>query len=145
MTSFDPELLRRLADADAASPPAPGREFSPASRRALAARRFRRQVIAIMAALLLVAMVLALRPLATHAGDADTFDRSALRSLGAELETLRASLTEWSATRAAAERAAAEAALRSAATAKLRLQIAHTRAGAVLAGIPPMPVEETNR
>jgi hypothetical protein len=146
MSPFDPDLLRRLADADAALPPVPGRDFSPASLRALAARRTRRQVMALMAALLLMALVLALRPRKAHAGDAaDEFDRSTLRSLCAEVDALRASLREWSAKRAATEQTAAEAALCSAATADLRLQVAQARAGAVLPRIPGTSVEETKR
>jgi len=146
MSPFDPDLLQRLADADASLPPTPGRDFSPASLRALAARRTRRQVMALMAALLLVAMVLALRPRRTHAGNAaDDVDRSTLRSLCAEVDALRASLREWSAKRAATAQTAAEAALCSAAAADLRLQVARARAGAVLPRIPGTSVEETKR
>ena len=144
MRSFDPELLRRLADADATLPPAPGREFSPASLRDLAAKRTRRHVLVGLAASLLVPLGLCMWPRAAHA-DEDTWRDDGMRALRAEVEALRASLTEWSTARAATERAAVETSLCSAATAKLRFEIAHARAGAVLAGLPPMPVEETNR
>jgi hypothetical protein len=144
MSAFDRDLLRRLADADAALPPAPGREFSPASLQDLAARRTRRRVLILLAASLLVALGLCVWPRAPHS-DEEAWRDDGMRALRAEVETLRASIREWSTARAAAEHAAAETALCSAATAKLRLEIAHARAGAVLPGLPPMPVEETNR
>jgi ABC-type transport system involved in cytochrome bd biosynthesis fused ATPase/permease subunit len=100
----------------------------------------------LMAALLLVAIVLALRPRAAHAGEAaDDFDRSALRSLRAEVEALRAGLRDWATARAATERAAAEAARDEMAAANVRFELAHARAGAVRAGPSPRPVQETNR
>ena len=144
MSSFDPDLLRRLADADAALPPAAGREFSPASLRELAARRTRRNVLIVAAASLLTALGLCLWPRAAHA-DEERWRDDGMRKLCAEVEALRASLREWSTARAATERAAAETAREQVAAVNVRFELAHARAGALLASASPRSVQKSNR
>ncbi|HZN38713.1 MAG TPA: hypothetical protein VFD82_07910 [Planctomycetota bacterium] len=150
MSPFDPDLLRRLADADAALPPAPGREFSPASLRDLAARRTRRHVLVLLAASLPVALGICMWPRGAHA-DEETWRDDGMRALRAEVEAVRASLHEWSTARAATERAAADATRNEVAAANLRFELAQARAGAVRAGTAARagtsrrPIEETNR
>ena len=150
MSSFDPELLRRLADADAALPPAAGREFSPASLRELAARRTRRNVLVAVAASLLIALGLCMWPRAAHA-DEQRWRDDGMRKLCAEVEAVRASLREWSTARAATERAAAATAREQVAAANVRFELAQARAGALRAapasraGTSRRPIEETKR
>jgi hypothetical protein len=144
MSPFDPDLLRRLADADASLPPAPGREFSPASLRDLAARRTRRHVLILLAASPLIALGLCVWARATHP-DEDAWRDDGMRTLRAEVAALRDSLREWSTARAASERAAAENARDEVAAANVRFELAHARAGAVRADTFARPVRETNR
>ena len=145
MTSFDPELLRRLADTDAASPPPPGVEFSPTRLSELAAHRARRQLLTLMAAVLLMALGFALWPRPTPANGDDDEVHAELRALRADLDRMRATLREWSTSTADNERAAADEAGQRTAVDHLRFELAHARAGAVLATALPLPAKGTNR
>jgi len=135
MSSFDPELLKALASADAALPPPPGAAFTVGRLTELAARRARRTRLATAAALLLVAFGIALASLPAAANARDTDDQP-MASAAAELRALRQRLDQLT------------AAVRSLATAhdtdlavrreqrlrnQLRLDFANARADAVLA------------
>lgn len=96
MSSFDPELLQRLAAADAAVPPPPGAPLTPDRLQAHAARRRRERALAVAAAVLLVGVPLSLWPAAAHeratlhdATDALDERRAVEADLLAELRALR--------------------------------------------------------
>lgn len=140
MSSFDPELLKALAAADAALPPPPGQELTMERLTHIAARRARRAMLAAAAAFLLVAFGMVLASLPVSAAGTDTTDQprtsQPMASAAAELRALRQRLDQLT------------AAVRSLATAhetdlavrreqqlrnQLRLDFANARADAVLA------------
>ncbi len=128
MNAPDTDLLRRLADADAASPPPPGNAWAPADLAAAAARRARRH-------LAVIAGVLVIGAIATSVGVTRALDheerervQEELRGLRADVEALRA----WLAARPARPSVERGDERWLAAAADLRYELANARAGAVL-------------
>lgn len=129
MNATDSDLLRRLADADAASPPPAGNAWSPADLAAAAGRRARRQ-------LAVAAGVLAIAAIATSVGVTRVLDRAERERVQTELRALRAdveSLRAWLAARPVPPSIDRGDERWLAAAADLRYELAHARAGAVLA------------
>jgi len=145
VSSFDPELLRALAAADAALPPAAGAEFSPTRLAVLAARRTRRRLVAALAATLLVVLCVGLANLRAPAADASSAFATELAALRADLGRLQQQFQEHlTAEGQAAEDAATAAARRSRITA-LRCELAEARADGALALHVPPSRQETRR
>lgn len=148
MNSYDPELLRALADADV--PPPPGTPIESAHLAHRSRMRTLRQAVAASGVVLLAAL-LAPWPRCggdTHPRDGDHVQANASRELRAfvvELDQLRQQVVEWSEARQrSAERQADERRML-ATTAALNCRLAGVRADAALAMASTKVLKEDER
>ncbi|HEX5052226.1 MAG TPA: hypothetical protein VFZ65_10670 [Planctomycetota bacterium] len=145
MSSFDPDLLQRLAEADAAAPPAPGGAFTPEGLAHLAARRTQRRPLKLTAAICLLALAMALWPRPTTHGDDGPSSSNDVRALRARLDELQQTLRAWSAQEQRIAEAASLAHAQRDAANTLRLELAVARADALLALTAPSPTRRSHR
>ncbi|MEO6595056.1 MAG: hypothetical protein ABIP94_09925 [Planctomycetota bacterium] len=147
MSSFDQDLLQRLAYADAVTATPPGVGFTPEHLALLAHRRARRQLSVLAAALLVIVLMLVSWPQRSTDDGAAAATRTyaQLHALGRQFAELQATLREWSTNATdAAQRSALES-RRLTAASTLRFELAKARASAVLALAPPSPTPESKR
>ncbi len=129
MSSFDSELLQRLADADAHSPAPGGASLSPMHLLQAAARRTRRQLAAVALMLLAATFSVGWWTSSRQRDDGLAPDPAVL-ALNAELRRLQALVATWCPT------VATDTEPDDAARARLRCELAEARAEAVLAATP---------
>ena len=135
MTTGDPELLRRLAAADAERPVLAGIDFTPATLAIAAARRARRQLLAAGATVSVA--VAALLCWSCHvAAEAAAERRSATAALCAEVERLQQSLRSWQRLDVHRAAEAERERRRGAAANDLRCELAAVRSEALASALP---------
>lgn len=148
MNSYDPDLLRALADADV--PPPPGAPIGSGHLVHRARMRTLRQAVAASGIVLLAALV-APWPRCdgdTEARDGDHVQANGSRELRAfvvELDQLRQQVAEWSAARQRSAERQADERRKLATTAALNCRLAGVRADAALAMASTKVLKEDER